>query len=144
MSNPQSVDLDRVEQLANAVIESVEQLKISIETSSTRLNAAILREQTLGTATPESCRLAQANCIKANAKVILALYKYRHPQDCSTPTIIIADQNDHVCARVVRTYYDKSLAKLEWSRLLRARAAPQSLRHWRAFTNCRGLGLGAP
>lgn len=50
MSIPQK-HLDRIEGMANAVIEFMKQLKSSIETTSTRLNAAMLREQTLG-----SCR----------------------------------------------------------------------------------------
>jgi len=49
MFKPQIIDLGRVERMANAVVESVKQLKLSIENSSTRLNAAMLREQTLGT-----------------------------------------------------------------------------------------------
>jgi hypothetical protein len=54
MSNPQPVGLDRVEQMANAVIESVKELKLSIETSSSSLTPAMLREQTLGTVMPKS------------------------------------------------------------------------------------------
>jgi len=111
MSSPQLIDLDRVKQMANAVVESVKQLKLSIETSSTRLNATMLREQTLGTITPEFHPFVQADFSKANVGVILALYKYRHPHDGSDPTVIIANEKNRVCAAVVRTYYDKSLKK---------------------------------
>jgi hypothetical protein len=48
MSNPQLVEWDRVKHIANAVVDSVKQLKLSIETSHTKLNAAMLREQTMG------------------------------------------------------------------------------------------------
>lgn len=48
MFNPQLVEWDRVKHIANAVVDSVKQLKLSIETSHTKLNAAMLREQTMG------------------------------------------------------------------------------------------------
>jgi hypothetical protein len=65
----------------------------------------------LTTVIPKSRTPAQANCIKANVSVILSLYKYRHAQDLSAPTIIIADEESQVYAAVVRTYYDKDLKK---------------------------------
>jgi hypothetical protein len=55
------VDLSRVERMLNTVIESVKQLKLSIETKSTRLNAAMLRQQTLGTVMPDPFTSAQAD-----------------------------------------------------------------------------------
>jgi hypothetical protein len=42
---------------------------------------------------------------------MLSLYKYRHAQDLSAPTIIIADEENQVYAAVVRTFYDKDLKK---------------------------------
>jgi hypothetical protein len=54
MFNPQLLDVGRIERVANAVTESIKQLKLSIEKYSTQLNAAMLRQQTLGIITPSS------------------------------------------------------------------------------------------
>jgi hypothetical protein len=48
MFSPPLLDMGRVERVANAVVESIKQLKLSIENCSTRLNATMLRQQTLG------------------------------------------------------------------------------------------------
>jgi hypothetical protein len=61
MFNPPLLDMGRVERLANAVVESIKQLRISIENCSTRLNATMLRQQTLGIIAPSSRSLIQAD-----------------------------------------------------------------------------------
>lgn len=110
MSIPQ-LDLDRIEGIADAVIESMNQLQPTIETTSTRLSATMLRDQTLGIIAPISRTLIQADFTKANVTVILALYKDPDPKDYSTPAIIIANEKNLVCAAVVRTYYNTDLQK---------------------------------
>lgn len=60
---------------------------------------------------PDSRTFAQADFVKANATVILALYKDPDPKDYSTPTIIIANNKKELRAAVVRTYYNKDLEK---------------------------------
>jgi hypothetical protein len=60
MSTPK-LDLDRIKGMADAVIESVKKLKLSIETTSTRLSATMLRDQTLGIIAPISRTLTQAD-----------------------------------------------------------------------------------
>ncbi|GAB7324170.1 hypothetical protein MBLNU13_g07541t1 [Cladosporium sp. NU13] len=95
MSTPK-LDLDRIKGMADAVVELVKKLKLSIETTSTRINATMLRDQTL-----------------ANVAVILALYKDPDPKDYSAPMVIIASDKDQVCAATVRTYYNVYLKKSE-------------------------------
>lgn len=58
---------------------------------------------------PKSRTCAQADFIKENVTVILALYKDSDPKDYSAPSIIIANHKSQVCAAVVRTYYNKGL-----------------------------------
>lgn len=52
------IDLGRIERAANTVADTVKQLKSSIENSSTKLNAAMLREQTIGILSASSLTLA--------------------------------------------------------------------------------------
>jgi hypothetical protein len=95
--------------MLNAVIESLQQLKLSIKTKSTRLNADMLRKQTLGTVMPDPCTSAQADILKANATVILDLYGDDSPEEYSGPTIMIGGKENRMRAAVVRTYYDSDL-----------------------------------
>lgn len=59
MSRSPLIDMDRIEKLANAVVDSVKQLESSVDTAGTKLTAAELRKQTLGiycrTGTPYIC-----------------------------------------------------------------------------------------
>lgn len=112
MSTPK-LDLDWIKGMADAVVELVKKLKLSIETTSTRLNATMLRDQTLGIIAPISRTFAQADFMKANVAVILALYKDRGPKDYSASMVIIASDKDQVCAATVRTYYNVYLKKSE-------------------------------
>ena len=114
MFKPPLIDLSRLERMANTVAESVKQLKLSIENSSTRLNVAMLREQTLGSLTPKSLSPAQANFFTANVRVILALYQSLDGrfQDSAT-SIIIADSKKQFYAAIVQTHWNDDLFKTD-------------------------------
>jgi hypothetical protein len=68
MFNPPLLDVGRVERVANAVAESIKQWKLSIERCSTQLNAAVLRQQTLGIIPPSSRFLTQADLITSKRR----------------------------------------------------------------------------
>jgi hypothetical protein len=92
----------------------IKQLELGIEKCSTQLNAAMLRQQTLGIITSSSRSLVQADLeAQANVGIILALYKHESSQGCSVLTIIIPDSKAQVCASVVRTRYNDHLSKPE-------------------------------
>lgn len=97
--------------MLNAAIESVKQLESSIETKSTKLDAAMLRQQSLGTVIPKSCTFNQADFLKANVNVILALYRGDKPNNVSAPTVAIGGKENRMRAAVVRTYYNGDLAR---------------------------------
>jgi len=115
MFKPPLVDLSRFERMANTVADSVKQLKLSVDKSSTKLNTAVLREQTLGIITSKLPANVQANFVEANVSVILALYQDLDGrfQNCSAPTIIIADGKKQVYAAVVQTRRNDRLFKTD-------------------------------
>jgi hypothetical protein len=142
MFKPPLVDLSRLERMADTIAESVKQLKLSIENSSTRLNAAVLREPTLGIAASKSPASAQANFIEANVSVILALYQDLDDrfQDCSAPTIVIADNKKQVYAAVVRTRFSDRLFKTD---IINVIEGPNSASDFKALEQLYELSMAA-
>lgn len=92
---------------------------------------------------PKSRTCAQADFIKENVTIILALYKDIDRKDYSAPSIIIANHKNQVCAAVVRTYYDKGLRKSVmvttikgWDRTSEFKALESLYTRWRDAVQC--------
>jgi hypothetical protein len=114
MFEPPLLDMGRVERVANAVVESIKQSKLSIEKCSTQLDAAMLRQQTLGIIGPSSLSLIQADMATSERRSHTCLiYKYEDSQGCSVPTIIVSEEKQQVHTAVVRTRYNGNMSKAE-------------------------------
>jgi hypothetical protein len=109
MFNPPVLDVGRIERVGKDVAESITQLKLSIEKCGTQLNAAMLRQQTLGIITISSYHPTEADLTTSERRNDTCLIQTRKFPGVFRPYYYYLGQKETgVCCRGTHTIQQSS------------------------------------